>query len=175
MTLNAMMRIRQAEIEDASSIASVHVQSWKTTYLGIVPDSYLASLSVESRAQNWREQLITGVATILVVEDEVGIFGFVCGGKLRDQIDEFDAELYAIYLLQEKQKHGVGRELTRQLASILYDKGFRSLIVWVLEKNPAVEFYRHLAGAHVATKQIEIGGVQLTEVAFGWRSFSALL
>jgi hypothetical protein len=69
----------------------------------------------------------------------------------------------------------VGKALMRQLASILYDTGFRSLIVWVLAKNPAVEFYRHLGGAEVATKQIEIGGVQLTELAFGWRSLSALL
>lgn len=170
-----MVTIRQAGIEDADSIASVHVQSWKTTYAGIVPDSYLASLSAESRTQNWREQLSAGTATVLVVQDEMGVFGFVCGGTLRDQIDGFDAELYAIYLLQEKQKHGVGKALTRQLASILYDKGFRSLIVWVLAKNPAVEFYRHLGGAEVATKQIEIGGVQLTELAFGWRRLSVLL
>ena len=95
---------------------------------------------------------------------------------MRTATDGFDAELYAIYLLQEKQKHGVGKALTRQRASILYDKGFRSLIVWVLAYNPEVEFYRHLGGAEVvATKQIEIGGVQLTELAFGWRRMSVLL
>ena len=170
-----MATIRQARIEDASSIASVHVQSWKTTYAGIVPDPYLASLNAESRTQNWREQLSRGAATILVVEDDVGVFGFVCGGKLRDEIDGFDAELYAIYLLQERQKRGVGRALTRRLAGILHEQGFRSLIVWVLEKNPAVEFYRHLGGASVATKPIEIGGVPLTEVAFGWPSLGTLL
>jgi L-amino acid N-acyltransferase YncA len=170
-----MATIRQAGIEDAYSIASVHVQSWKTTYAGLVPDAYLASLSAESRMQNWREQLSAGAATILVAEDERGVFGFVCGGHLRDPIDGFDAELYAIYLVQEKQKRGVGRALTRQLASILHEQNFRSLIVWVLEKNPAVEFYRHLGGAIIATKDIEIGGGQLTEVAFGWPSLGVLL
>ena len=108
-----MVTIRQARIEDADSIASVHVQSWKTTYTGIVPDSYLASLNAESRTQNWRESSFNAeAATVLVVEDEMGVFGFVCGGKLRDQVDGFDAELYAIYLLQEKRKHGFGKALT---------------------------------------------------------------
>lgn len=162
-------------MEDADSIASVHVKSWKTTYAGIVPGSYLASLNAESRARNWREQLGAGAATVLVAEDETGVFGFVCGGKLRDLVEGFDAELYAIYLLEEKQRRGAGKALTRQLASILYDRGFFSLIVWVLETNPAVEFYRHLGAARVATKQIEIGGVQLTELAFGWRRLSVLL
>jgi len=96
------------------------------------------------------------------VEDEMGVFGFACGGKLRAPIDEFDAELYAIYLLNERQKEGVGKALMRRLACIRSDTGFRSLIVWVLAKNTAVEFYKHLGGAEVATKQIEIGGVQLT-------------
>jgi L-amino acid N-acyltransferase YncA len=170
-----MVTIRQAGMEDAHSIASVYVQSWKTTYAGIVPDSYLVSLSAESRTENWREQISAGAATVLVVEDKMGVFGFVCGGMLPDQIDGFDAELYAVYLLQEKQKHGAGKALTRQRASILYEKGFRSLVVWVLAKNPAVEFYRHLGSSEVATKQIEIGGVQLTELAFGWRRLSFLL
>ena len=141
-----MVTIRQAEIEDAESIGSVHVLSWKTTYAGIVPDPYLASLNSESRTQSWTEHIGAGAATILIVEDEMGVFGFACGGKLRDPIEEFDAELYAIYLLKERQKEGVGKALMRQLAGILSDTGFRSLIVWVLAKNPAVEFYRHLGG-----------------------------
>ena len=170
-----MATIRRAGIEDAPSIARVQVESWKTTYAGIVPDSYLASLSAQSRTHNWREQLSREAATILVAEDEMGVFGFVCGGKLRDPIDGYDGELYAIYLLEEKQKRGVGKALTRQLASALYERGFRSLIVWVLARNPAVEFYRHLGAQNVSTKQIEIGGVQLTELAFGWRSLRLLL
>src|SRR5690242_16675225 len=108
-----MVTIRQAEIEDAESIGSVHVLSWRTTYAGIVPGPYLASLDSESRSRNWREQIGAGAATILIVEDEMGVFGFACGGKLRDPIDEFDAELYAIYLLKEKQKEGVGKALIR--------------------------------------------------------------
>ncbi len=170
-----MTTIRPARIEDANSIAFVQVESWKTTYVGIVADSYLASLNPESRTQNWHRQLNAGATVIFVAEDEGGIFGFVSGGELRDKIDGFDAELYAIYLLQNRQRQGVGEALTRQLANALCDLGFHGLIVWVLAKNPAVTFYQHLGGVEVATKEVEIGGTQLTEIAFGWPSLGALL
>ena len=166
--------VRQARIEDADSIARVHVESWKTTYAGIVPDAYLSSLTAEPRATMWREWLNAGNALVFVAEDETGVFGFANGGRSRDAIEGYDAELYAIYLLQQKQKQGVGRSLVRKLTQALRSKGFRSLIVWVLAKNPSVNFYLSLGGSLVAEKQIEIGGVQLTEIAFGWTSLDEL-
>ena len=166
--------VRQARIEDADSIARVHVESWKTTYAGIVPDAYLLSLSAEPRSKMWREWLNAGNPLIFVAEDETGVFGFANGGQSRDAIEGYDAELYAIYLLQQKQKQGVGRSLVQKLAEALRSKGFRSLIVWVLAKNPSVDFYLSLGGSLAAEKQIEIGGVQLTEIAFGWTSLDEL-
>lgn len=40
-----MMHIRKAAVEDAAAIAKVHVDSWRTTYKGIMPSDYLNSLS----------------------------------------------------------------------------------------------------------------------------------
>src|SRR5690348_10756699 len=138
-----MTTVRPARIEDAHSIAYVQVESWKTTYAGIVPESYLASLSPESRTESWKKQF-DGATLILVAQDEdkTGVFGFVCGGALRDPIAGYDAELYAIYLLEQKQREGVGRTLVRKLADALRGKGYRSLIVWVLERNPSLGFYK---------------------------------
>ena len=34
------MKIRQANIEDAQGIGKVHVDSWRTTYKGILPDDF---------------------------------------------------------------------------------------------------------------------------------------
>ena len=166
--------IRPARMEDAAAIALVHVESWRTTYAGIVPGEYLASLSVESRTRMWKEQL-AGTTLIFVVEDASGVFGFASGGKLRDAIDGYDAELYAIYLLQQKQRQGAGRLMLQKLADVLRTSGFHSLIIWVLETNPSIGFYRRLGGSQVAEKQIEIGGSQLIEVAFGWPNLDDLL
>jgi ribosomal protein S18 acetylase RimI-like enzyme len=167
-------RIRKATLDDADSIARVHVESWQTTYAGIVPQPYLDSLSREARAQNWRQHLAAADPLILVAEGEPGVFGFACGGKQRDPTLVYDGELYAIYLLRTAQRQGIGRALARAVAEDLRSRNCRSMIVWVLKLNPAVAFYKALGGVHVAEKPIEIGGTRLIEVAFGWSSLAAL-
>jgi L-amino acid N-acyltransferase YncA len=168
------LTIRKAKIEDAGSIAHVQVESWKTTYVGIVPDVFLASLNQEDRMRSWREQILADNISIFVAEDETGIFGFVAGGEIREKLD-YDAELYAIYLLRERQREGVGRTLGLALASALQSKGFMSMIVWVLEQNPSVSFYERLGAVQVARKIINIGGADLEELASGWPSLDRLI
>jgi GNAT superfamily N-acetyltransferase len=110
-----------------------------------------------------------------VAEDESGVFGFASGGRLRGAVDDYDAELYAIYLLSRRQRHGVGRSLTQTLVRGLRAKGLGSLLVWVLEQNPSVGFYKHLGGVKVAQKSVQIGGVDLPEIALGWPRLDRLI
>ena len=168
-------RIRSAGSDDAEAIARVHVESWKTTYAGIVPDAYLASLSVETRSVHWKEELAKSASTVFVAEDDAGIFGFVSGGKLRNPVADYDGEIYAIYLLQDRQRRGAGRALTTALAHALRSDGLASMIVWVLKENPAVGFYRYLGAVPVIEATIEIGGAKLEELAFGWPSLNVFL
>lgn len=41
--------IRKATIDDAEAISLVHVNSWKTSYSGIVDQAYLNNLHLEDR------------------------------------------------------------------------------------------------------------------------------
>jgi ribosomal protein S18 acetylase RimI-like enzyme len=169
------LTIRKAKIEDAAAIAHVQVESWKTTYAGIVSDVFLTSLNKEERMRSWQEQILADNISILVVEDETGIFGFVAGGEVREKLDDYDAELYAIYLLRERQRQGAGQKLTLTLASALRTEGFTSMLVWVLEQNPSVSFYERLGAVQIARKVINIGGADLQELAFGWPSLDRLI
>jgi hypothetical protein len=47
------MILREARPADAAKIARVHVDGWRTTYRGIVPDDYLAALSYEAQERSW--------------------------------------------------------------------------------------------------------------------------
>ncbi|HTC76605.1 MAG TPA: GNAT family N-acetyltransferase [Edaphobacter sp.] len=169
------LKIRKAKIEDASAIGHVQVESWKTTYAGIVSDIFLNSMNKEERAQSWREQILADNILILVAEEETGIFGFAAGGEIREKLEEYDAELYAIYLLRERQRQGVGGTLCLALASALQTSGFTSMVVWVLEQNPSVSFYQRLGAVQIARKVIDIGGDDLQELAFGWPSLDRLI
>jgi ribosomal protein S18 acetylase RimI-like enzyme len=167
--------IRKAKVEDAGAIAHVQVESWKTTYAGIVSDVFLASLNKEERTQSWKAQILADNISIFLVQDETGIFGFVAGGEVREKLEEYDAELYAIYLLRERQRQGVGKTLSLTLASALQAQGYTSMLVWVLEQNPSVSFYQRLGAVQIARKIINIGGADLQELAFGWPSLDRLI
>ena len=49
------MRVREASIEDAPTIAKVTVDTWETAYRGIIDDNYLNNLPYEEREQGWRQ------------------------------------------------------------------------------------------------------------------------
>lgn len=54
------MSIRQAAYDDYPVLAKVHVESWKTTYRGMIADAYLDQLTVESRLDRWKQLLSRG-------------------------------------------------------------------------------------------------------------------
>ena len=161
-------QIRMVGSGDAKAIAAVQVESWKTTYRGIVPETFLDGLTVEGQTAQWATQMGGKDLLMYVAEDSEGVFGFVSGGPLREACKEYDAELYAIYLMQARQRAGVGREMTRTLMEELGKRGFRSMLVWVLEENPARAFYERLGGVLEARKTIMLGGKALEELAYGW-------
>jgi ribosomal protein S18 acetylase RimI-like enzyme len=168
-----MLTIRRATPEDAAKIAHVHVDSWRTTYAGIVPDEYLAALNEGERETQWQHWL-TSDTPIYVSELDNQVVGFIGGGPIREPIEDYDAELYAIYILQQAQGQGIGKALLRQLAAMLQTQGFSSMVVCVLDQNPARHFYMRTGAQFLASKEIEIGGATLAEAAYGWPDLKLL-
>jgi L-amino acid N-acyltransferase YncA len=168
-----MYVIRPAVEADAGSIAHVHIASWRSTYSGVVPDEYLAGLDETVRAVNWREWLGLGVPVFVAVQDGL-VVGFISGGPIRKSIEDYDAELFTIYLLEQSQRRGIGSALLRRLAESLVAGGFKKLAVWVLEDNQSYSFYERSGARRVSSKEIDIGGAPLPVVAYGWPSIQAL-
>lgn len=166
------MIVREATHNDIPAIAKVHVDTWQTTYRGIVPDEHLANLSYERQANGWYDILNhapeNGYFTY-VAEDESGeIVGFASGGEERTGDPIYKGELMAIYILKNQQGKGTGCCLVQAVAKKLHLLGINSMLVWVLVDNPACQFYAALGGNPVHEKEIEIGGKPLIEVAYGW-------
>jgi ribosomal protein S18 acetylase RimI-like enzyme len=162
-----MVSIRPATDSDAEAIARVHIESWRTTYSGIISDEFLAALNTAGRVLLWRDWLTREIAVYVAVLDGE-IVGFISGGPIREPILQFDAELYAIYLLQGAQGQRIGTALLRELAAFLMSIGFTSMIAWVLESNPSKRFYLKADAQLITSKEIEIGGTKHTELAYGW-------
>lgn len=166
------MQIRQAEFKDAGQIAIVHVQSWRTTYRSIVPDDFLNKLDVERRKQMWEANLSKAEKSdiLYVLEDQDEIVGFINGGPNRNEEFPHEAELIAVYLLEEYQGKGYGTLLFQKVIAFFLEQGFQSMMLWVLKDNPSYHFYQKLGGTDLGEKTIVIGGKELIEVAVGWES-----
>jgi GNAT superfamily N-acetyltransferase len=166
--------IREARQEDAAAIARVHVDSWRTTYRGIVPEGFLAEMSYEDFEDRWRGWLRSvgePRRTYRVAELPSGrIVGFASDGPRQGSAYTYYAgELYTLYLLREHQRAGIGQRLLGSVVRGLAEGGAYSLLAWVLARNPSRRFYEAVGGELLGSQVIEIGGARLEEVAYGWQ------
>jgi ribosomal protein S18 acetylase RimI-like enzyme len=167
--------VRPATLDDAAQIARVHVDSWRTTYRGMLPDDFLASLSEEHYTDRWKRVIAEGSSRVHVVEEPEGIVGFASGGRERAGDGAYAGELYAIYVLDRAQRRGHGRELVRAVAGALREMRLHDMIVWVLRDNAAARrFYERLGGVYVRSQPSTIGTATLEEVSYGWRTLDAI-
>lgn len=166
-----MLTVRSAEVDDAPGIAKVHVETWRTTYTGIIPQDYIDNMTVENRTVVWARLLQRSGAgfTTLVSEDhDQRIVGFVSGGPLRHKDPRYQGEVSALYVQRSHQRNQHGKRLFLAAANRLAGFGLRGLFVWVLAENPARRFYEELGGEQVTETTRMFAGKPLMEVGYGW-------
>jgi ribosomal protein S18 acetylase RimI-like enzyme len=137
-----------------------------------MPDEFLRNLTVERRAEQWRSALTIHQNTnylFVAQTDEDGIVGFVASGAERDGRKDYTGEIYAIYLTKASQGRGLGRLLFEAALADLRQRGHASMTLWVLADNPSRGFYERMGGLRIDEKEIELAGVMLKEVAYGWK------
>ena len=173
----ARSAIRTATPADVSGIARVHVDAWRSTYRGVVPQAFLDGLSYRDREALWTRVLNTPPrdSCLFVAEDAArGLVGFAHGARERTGHPTYEGELYAIYLLEAFQGRGLGRDLALAVVASFIGHGIRSMLVWVLADNPACRFYEALGGSRIEVKRVTIGGAELDEVAYGWTDITKI-
>ena len=171
--------IRLATPDDAAAIARVHVIAWQQTYAGILPAAFLDQLSVEEDTRRWRQLMESperGIFIDVATTDPAGtIVGFAAGGPNRGHNRRYGGELQALYLLRSSHRRGIGTALLRAVAGELAERQMPSMIAWVLSKNrPARQFYRARGGRSAGRRRLEIAGVTLDAVGYGWMKTGAL-
>jgi GNAT superfamily N-acetyltransferase len=149
MAQTGTLRIRPAEAGEARAIATIHVDSWRAAYRGLLPDSYLDRLSIEERERQWAETLEGAVdgSGVLVAEDDGRVVGFASWGPSRDtDAAERTGEVPAIYVDPSAIGIGVGRALFAEAANALRDAGYTCATLWVLEANGRARRFYERAG-----------------------------
>jgi GNAT superfamily N-acetyltransferase len=138
--------IRAATLDDARAIAEVHVAAWRAGYRGLMPDAYLAELSVDD-----------GETVVLIARGDP-IDGFVAFNPEK-------AEIGALYVNPPRFRTGVGTALLEAVHERLAGKP--EAVLWVLEGNDAARaFYeRHGYESDHATALHEPSGALQVRMA----------
>ncbi|WP_424812935.1 N-acetyltransferase family protein [Roseococcus sp. YIM B11640] len=177
-----MVTIRRARPGDATAMGQVHVASWRTTYAGVLPESYLSGLSPLREARGYEigiQERRGGHAAFVAVADNLeiaggGVVGFITGGlSRRPSIAEGEVE--TLYLMDDFHERGIGRRLMRAMASHLASLGAQSAFAWVLQDNPSRWFYERLGAKLVAREEMVFAHQKTTQLAYAWDPIHTLL
>jgi GNAT superfamily N-acetyltransferase len=166
-----MTVLRAAMPADARAIARIHVETWRTTYAGMLPDKTLIDMNVDAKASAWRRALSApdGAGAVLIAEAPgVGPIGFASIGRTRMPDLPFSGEVQTLYVQPDWQNQGVGRRLLEGCFAALRSRGFGSVIVWVLADNPARFFYERMGGKRAGERDERLWGTMVHEIAYGW-------
>jgi len=165
--------IEPATLADARRVAEIHVRTWQAAYVGIVPDEYLASLSVEKREAMWREAIDKQLPELLLARVDGDVAGWVSFDASRDKdAAPGTGEIWALYVDPAHWAGGIGRALLQRARERLDERGFASISLWVLAANTrAIRFYEAAGFALDAgsAQVFELGGRQVQELRYAQR------
>ena len=167
-----MIRLRPAKPSDARAIARIHVETWRTTYPGILPDRALIDMNIDGKARSWRNMLeqpdTAGSVLVAEAKDDGVTVGFASACRNRHEVLPFAGEVQTLYVLPDWQDQGVGRLLLEGCFGVLRKHGLASAMVWVLADNPARFFYERMGGRRAGERDETLWGATLHEIAYGW-------
>ena len=116
-----MIHIRPALPSNSPALAKIQVDSYRTAYRGIFPDSYIAQFSYEEQAQDWRNLFDSNPEDILLVAESTDgqIIGYLLARAQPDIHPGYDSEIVALHVLKSHQRQGTGRLLLKKAVELL--------------------------------------------------------
>jgi len=176
-----MIAVRRARPADAPLIGAVHVAAWRSAYPGILPEEYLARLSVSRQAAYYDRQIREGGGVYVAIasgQDVPGgagprLVGYTTVERSASALAE--GEIETLYVLDDWRERGVGRRLIRTGAAHLAAAGCRTAFLWVLRDNPSRWFYQRLEGRPCAESRTSISGTAVPQTAYIWDPIEKLI
>ena len=162
--------VRRAVPEDAAALAAVEVASSRAAYRDLMPAAFLAGLSIEEKAQNWRQDFArhtpSGRERVTVAVGEAGIVGFVSVGPVPEEAEA--GIVYLLYVMPEHWGGGVGKALMNTAMADFRDMGMSEAVLWVFRDNHrARRFYEKFGWqADGQTSTRDYGGVTLEALCY---------
>ncbi|WP_412074715.1 N-acetyltransferase family protein [Streptomyces xanthophaeus] len=163
------MEIRRGRRNDATEVAALHAESWRTAYAGIMPASFLGGPLLEDRLELWRGRLDEPLpgAALFVLEAATEIDGFAY------LIPQSDGRLLLDNLHARPSRTGSGiggRLLAHALAWSADEHPDRPVYLEVLRANTrAIAFYERHGALRTDERVCRFEqGFELPELEYTW-------
>jgi GNAT superfamily N-acetyltransferase len=150
------VEITSALQKDAKTMGKIMAACWKQAYRGIIPDSYLRTVTAQSRAKRFCADipLYPERAYWMICADGKPA-GVIILAPCEDNELPDTGEIMAMYLLRPYWRTGLAQKVIGRALEWMRDKGFRQAVLWVLEDNArALKFYRKCGFAPDGVKQV---------------------
>ena len=112
--------VRLAAGDDMAAVARVYARSWRHAYRGIVPQSYLDSLSEGF----WQLGLEQSADRTFIAREGSEIVGVCTHGPARVEAFAGWGEIVSLYVLPERVGRGIGSKLLYAALGALAAEGF---------------------------------------------------
>lgn len=132
------MNIRPVKDDDVEAIAKIYTDNWKTTYQGILPDSFLKGMTYEHSKEKWLSYVHTNNQDAFVAVDENNmIIGFAAykpyyGLKKCLLLD-------SLHILQSEQGSGIGKKLIFTIGKYAYNNRYEKMSICIVKGNDRAE------------------------------------
>jgi GNAT superfamily N-acetyltransferase len=172
------VRIRAAQQHDFVAIAALHAASWRSSYRGILSNTFLDSDISSERKVFWKQRFKNTKANqyVVVAEDDANIVGFACAFGNEDEV--WGTFLDNLHVVPARTGQGIGGKLIANVA--LWCSGKfpgKGLFLWTFERNGlARRFYEQLGGVVVGnTIWIAPDGTAVMELRYAWKNADLLI
>ena len=167
---NGRALVRPAEAADAGEVAALHVEAWRETYRGILPDAMVDGLTMEEALASWQAALAPASDQMAFVGANANgrLVGIASGCRSNEPSAPDAGVLDKLYIVKAGQGLGLGRRLLAAVAEALHAQGHAEMIVVVHADNPAAQFYAAMGG-HEAARRERLHRVHpCPEILFAW-------
>ena len=170
--------VRKGKPEDAYWICFVNVHTRYTTYKWLIPEIVLKARidSIDERTEHVRESIISGKNYLVVENTETSeiIWMSIYWPSINEKYPN-SGKIYALYILKDYQKLGIGKKLFFKWIEELIKLWFDSMIINVLEWNDTINFYKKYGGKIIWEKYEQFGEKELKEYVLLFNDLKSII
>lgn len=157
------IEIRKAEIGDEKILAYIQTQAWKSAFADIISAEDMEKYTDAAKAEEMYIRVLNSdYAEIYILEIDEKPHCVASWSKARNAQFSDCAEIICIHSLCDNWGKGYGSMMMNHILNEIKNSGFKSVILWVFEKNTrACRFYERHGFELTGNTQLSYGAVEV--------------